>query len=74
MDPAELKLGGQQLYRLVHLQPLRGGKRISVDDDEFILEDYYPRLLSDTEFAELNALTGQRHRRRGKGAIPGVVT
>ena len=74
MDPAGLKLGGQQLYRLVHLQPLRGAKRISVDDDEFVLEDYYPRLLSDAEFSELSALTGQRHRRRGKGAIPGIVT
>lgn len=74
MDPAGLKLGGQQLYRLVHLQPLRGAKRISVDGDEYVLDDYYPKLLSDAEFSELSTLTGQRHRRRGKGAIPGIVT
>ncbi|MED5608526.1 recombinase family protein [Pseudomonas sp. JH-2] len=67
-------ISAQQIYRLVFLQSLRGAKQIEADGEEFLLEDYYPRLLSDEEFASLQALTGQRHRRRGKGEIPGVIT
>lgn len=39
-----------------------------------MLEEYYPRVLSDTEWAELQHLASQRHRRRGAGEIPGVIT
>lgn len=67
-------ISGQQIYRLVQLPALRGAKRIAVDGEQYMLEDYYPRLLSDAEFAELQQLFGQRHRRRGKGEIPGIVT
>jgi len=65
---------GQQIYRLVRLPALRGAKRISVDGEGFLLEGYYPRLLSDEEFAALTALNGQRFRRRGKGEIAGIIT
>lgn len=65
---------GQQIYRLVKLPALRGAKRIAVDGEEYLLEDYYPRLLSDAEFAELQQLAGQRFRRRGAGEIPGIIT
>lgn len=67
-------IGSQQIYRLVKLPALKGAKRIEVDGEKFLLEDYYPRLLSDAEFDELQGLVGQRHRRRGKGAIPGIIT
>ncbi|MCY1427846.1 hypothetical protein D9M71_437090 [compost metagenome] len=53
---------------------MRGAKRIAVGGDEFLLEDYYPRILTDEEFAELTALNSQRFRRRGKGEIAGVIT
>ena len=67
-------LNVQQLYRLVKLPALKGAKRLSIDGDEFELLDYYPRLMSDAEFDELQLLSQQRSRRRGKGAVPGVVT
>ena len=67
-------ISGQQIYRLVQLPALKGAKRIEVDGEPFLLEDYYPRLLSDAEFDELQDLVGQRFRRRGKGEIPGIVT
>lgn len=67
-------ISGQQIYRLVQLPALKGVKRIEVDGEPFLLEDYYPRLLSDAEFDELQDLVGQRHRRRGKGEIPGIIT
>lgn len=67
-------IAGQQLYRLVRLPALRGAKRVSVDGEDYLLEDYYPRVLSDEEFSELQELAGQRYRRRGKGDIVGIVT
>jgi hypothetical protein len=67
-------ISGQQLYRLVRLPALRGAKRISVDGEDYLLEGYYPRLLSNEEFAALAVLNGQRFRRRGKGEIAGIIT
>ena len=69
-------LGGnvQQLYRLIKLPALKGTKRLSVEGEDYELPDYYPRLMSDLEFDELQVLTSQRSRRRPKGAIPGVIT
>ena len=71
---SSLGVNVQQLYRLVKLPALKGAKRLSIDGEEFELPDYYPRLMSDAEFDELQLLTTQRSRRRPKGAIPGVVT
>ncbi|MGO2288050.1 recombinase family protein [Pseudomonas lundensis] len=67
-------ISGQQVYRLIKLPALRGAKRLSVDGEPYMLEEYYPRILSDTEWAELQHLAGQRHRRRGAGEIPGIIT
>ncbi len=64
----------QQLYRLIKLPALKGTKRLSVEGEAYELPDYYPRLMSDLEFDELQVLTTQRSRRRPKGAIPGVIT
>lgn len=67
-------IAGQQVYRLIKLPALRGAKRISVDGEDYMLEDYYPRLLSEVEWSELQHLASQRFRRRGHGEIPGIVT
>ncbi|MBC3410063.1 recombinase family protein [Pseudomonas sp. SWRI51] len=67
-------VSGLQIYRLIKLPALRGVKRLSLDGENYELEGYYPRILSDTEWAELQHLAGQRHRRRGHGEIPGIVT
>lgn len=67
-------VSGQQVYRLIKLPALRGAKRLAVGGEAYMLEEYYPRILSDTEWAELQHLAGQRHRRRGAGEIPGIIT
>lgn len=67
-------VSGQQVYRLIKLPALRGAKRLAVDGEAYMLEEYYPRILSDIEWAELQHLAGQRHRRRGAGEIPGIIT
>lgn len=67
-------VNGLQLYRLVKLVSLKGVKRLEVDGEQFHLADYYPRILSDAEFDDLQSLVGQRYRRRGKGDIPSIFT
>lgn len=67
-------VSGLQIYRLIKLPALRGAKRLSVDGEDYELDDYYPRILTDAEWGELQHLAGQRHRRRGHGEIPGIVT
>jgi DNA invertase Pin-like site-specific DNA recombinase len=67
-------ISGQQVYRLIKLPALRGAKRLAVDGEEYMLEEYYPRILSDAEWGELQHLAGQRLRRRGAGEIPGIIT
>lgn len=74
LDASYIGISPQQIYRLVKLVALKGAKEISIDGEDYLLEDYYPRLLSDAEFDELQLLRSQRSRRRGKGAIPGIVT
>lgn len=67
-------ISGLQIYRLIKLPALRGVKRLTLDGEEHELEDYYPRILSEAEWGELQHLAGQRLRRRGHGEIPGIVT
>lgn len=74
LDTSLVGSSAQQIYRLIKLVSLKGAKQISVDGSEYLLEGYYPRLISDQQFDELQLLRGNRSRRRGKGAIPGVVT
>ncbi|MDH4873049.1 recombinase family protein [Pseudomonas sp. BN515] len=70
----EWGLAGQQLYRLVKLPALRGAKRISVDGEDYLLEGYYPPLLTDEEYQDLQGSTETRHGRRGASDIVGLVT
>lgn len=65
---------GQQIYRLIKLPALCGIKRLALDGEQYELQDYYPRLLSEVEWAELQHVAGQRKRRRGHGEIPSIVT
>jgi hypothetical protein len=67
-------IAGQQIYRLIKLPALRGAKRLAVDGEDYLLEGYYPRILSDAEWSVLQHAAGQRRRRRGAGEIPGIIT
>lgn len=63
------------IYRTVRNRALIGEKVMAVDGEEYRLENYYPRLVSDTEFFELQGKMGTRGMQRGRpGDIPGVIT
>ena len=70
----EWGISGLQIYRTIKLPALRGVKRLSLEGEDYELEEYYPRILSDAEWGELQHLAGQRLRRRGAGEIPGLIT
>ncbi len=63
-----------QVYRLVRLPALVGEKILDLDGESFRLRGYYPSILSQDEYAELQLLVESRVRRKGKGDIPGVIT
>ncbi|KAF2393127.1 recombinase family protein [Pseudomonas frederiksbergensis] len=67
-------ISGLQIYRTIKLPALRGVKRLSLEGEDYELEEYYPRVLSDAEWSDLQHLAGQRLRRRGAGEIPGIIT
>lgn len=62
LDTSLVGSSAQQIYRLIKLVSLKGAKQISVDGSEYLLEGYYPRLISDQQFDELQLLRGTRRR------------
>lgn len=61
-------------YKLFRRKALVGAKVLEVGDTEYVLEGYYPSILSKEEFDELQVALSQRGRRKGKGEIPGIIT
>ncbi|CAE6693751.1 hypothetical protein R69619_00375 [Paraburkholderia nemoris] len=64
----------QHIYKIIRNRALIGEKTLEVDGEVYRLPNYYPALLTEAEFAELQHLAEQRGRRKGKGEIPGIVT
>lgn len=62
------------LYRAIKRRDLVGERVMTVDGQEYVLQNYYPALITESEWQELNAQTKERARRKGKGEIPGVIT
>lgn len=62
------------VYKLIRSRALIGEKTLELDGETYALQGYYPPLLTEQEFAELQYIADQRGRRKGKGEIPGVVT
>lgn len=63
-----------QVYRILAMPQLAGHKPISVDGDNFILRNYYPPLLTDPEWHELQRVKAESGRRRVKGDLPHIIT
>lgn len=63
-----------QVYRLVKQHSLMGSKEILVDGELFLLEGYYPALLTPAEWEELQRVAESSGRRRSKGTLPHVIT
>ena len=63
-----------QVYRVIRMQQLAGHKPASVDGEEYLLRDYYPALLSESDWQDLQRLANDSGRRRVKGDLPHVIT
>ncbi|ATA54599.1 recombinase family protein [Variovorax boronicumulans] len=79
MADLKLSLTGQglqtlQIYRLIRQRALLGEKELEVDGQQFHLPGYYPALLTEAEWSELQALAAGRGRRVAKGAVPHIIT
>lgn len=76
----ELSLTGRgpqalQIYRLIKQRALLGEKEIEVDGETFRLPGYYPALLTEAEWNDLQTLAAGRGRRAAAGgSVPAIVT
>lgn len=60
-----------QIYRLVRQHALVGAKELEVDGQQYILDGYYPPLLSRDEWNELQAMVEDRMTNRMHSSPPG---
>ncbi|MGF6986502.1 DNA invertase Pin-like site-specific DNA recombinase [Paraburkholderia atlantica] len=83
MPPARLTRDGKpvtgisnssRVYQLFGNRMLVGERPVDIDGKTHILVDYYPALIGEGDFAELQHLRTQRGRRPGKGTIPSILT
>lgn len=65
-----------QLYRIIRNPALAGIKGMAVGDETFSLTGFYPALVSQAEFSELQVMMADRARTRGTqdGGMIGIVT
>lgn len=63
-----------QIYRLIRQRALLGEKELEVAGEQFRLPGYYPALLTEADWMELQALAAGRGRRPAKGAVPHIIT
>jgi DNA invertase Pin-like site-specific DNA recombinase len=68
--------GAPHIYKMIRNRALIGEKVFDLDGEEFRLEGYYPPVLTEQEFAELQhrATTRRQSVSKVRGEIPGVVT
>ena len=64
----------QRIYKLIKMPQLAGHKPVKVEDTEFLLRGYYPALLSEAEYEDLQRIANDTGRRRIKGDLPHVIT
>lgn len=62
------------LSRLLQHPALAGTKIVNLDGEEFVLENYYPALISQEQLLELQQQGSERGRRWTKGDIPSILT
>lgn len=80
LDEAGLRLSGagvhsQHIYKIIRNPALIGIKTLEVEGEEFRLEGYYPPLLTEAEFSDLQVMMTNRLRPRGRPAeYPGIIT
>lgn len=70
----ERQTSATNLYKVFRLRALVGERAFDVGGEVFTLVDYYPALMDEAAFSELQRALGQRERRIGRSAIAGIVT
>jgi DNA invertase Pin-like site-specific DNA recombinase len=63
-----------QITRLRSQRALLGEKEITIDGKTYLLNGYYPTVLTRQEWDELQGLSQDRGRRHRKGDVPGILT
>lgn len=65
-----------QIYRIIRNPALKGAKVLQLDSESYEMPGYYPAIVSDAEFAELQVLMVQRAKTGGVSIrkIPGIIT
>lgn len=65
-----------QIYRIIRNPALKGAKAMEIDGETYELAGYYPAILSEIEFAELQVMMESRASAGGSAIklIPGVLT
>lgn len=74
LSPTTMQLSATHLYKLLKNPAIIGVKRISAGGEEFELAGYYPAVLTEVEWSELQAAGSQRGRRGARSTIPHVIT
>lgn len=62
------------IHRLVRLRVLMGDRELEVDGTDYLLKGYYPPLMTELEWHELQALADRRGLRKTRGTIPNLIT
>lgn len=73
-DPSSLPSGAATFYKILKRSDLIGTKILTLDGEEFALAGYYPPLINETDYQQLQSANAQRIKRKGKGEIPGLIT
>lgn len=63
-----------QVYRILAMPQLCGHKPVEVDGEKYLLRDYYPALISEPAWHELQRIKSEGGRRRIKGDLPHIIT
>jgi len=74
LSPSNKLPHAERIYRIVKSALLIGTKTIKVDDEEFILENYYPPVLSMNEYNKLQHSASKRKQHKAQNEIVGLFT
>lgn len=70
----QLPTASGALYKALKRPDLVGVKTVSIDGEEYALAGYYPPLISDEDYQQLQSANLGRVKRKGKGEYPGLIT
>lgn len=62
------------IFRLVRLEALMGDRAFEIDEQTYMLEGYYPAVITRQEWQELQALVNNRGLRKTKSTVPNIIT